>query len=101
MFLAIVIFTMILFPVLIPTGVHVCHGIANWRRNYDLFGRSSAVSGVPSQRLIEGKPPGASEEVPALPGRRGSRPHVIATALRANLFRLIGVWTARNRPGIT
>jgi hypothetical protein len=33
MFLAIVIFTLILFPVLIPTGVHVCHGIANWRRN--------------------------------------------------------------------
>jgi hypothetical protein len=70
MFLAIVIFTLILFPVLIPTGVHVCHGIANWRRNYELLraiiGRKWRAVTAADRRKISGR---ASEEVPALPGR--------------------------------
>jgi hypothetical protein len=70
MSLAIVIFTLILFPVLIPSGVHLCHEIANWRRDHELLraivGRTWRAVTAADRTKISGR---ASEEVPAVPGR--------------------------------
>lgn len=70
MLLPVVILTMVLLPVLIPTGVHVCHGIANWRRNYELLraiiGRKWRAVTAANRWKIYGR---TWEEVPAAPGR--------------------------------
>ncbi|HSS23664.1 MAG TPA: hypothetical protein VLL82_04500 [Mycobacterium sp.] len=58
---------MVLSPVLIPTGVHACHGIANWRQNYELLraiiGRKWRAVTAADRGKIYGR---AWEELPAL-----------------------------------